>query len=667
VLARILTGAPDRPTEIRGTIPRHVEAVILKSMEKLPADRFESAADLARALGDPSFRHGPEADAAGGAAAGFWRTAALAAGGVALVLAVALGWNLTRAADPPPTTRSVFAMPQGHEIVDQLYQVASFAPDGSALVYVGSGSGGQPELRVKERGSVESRSLAGTAGAQSPEVDPTGAWVAYIAGSELRKVPLAGGPSIVLADSAMGAVGSLAWLDDSTIAYAAIGFSIRQVPEDGGSSEVIWELPEEGGQTLSLTALPGGKLLFVRCKSLCQSAADLTALDPSTGETEVLEPSVLSAWYMDPGYLVLNRPDGSVFGTGFDPGTLELAGEPIPLFENVQIDQGIIPDMEVGRSGQLLARLGGENARERNFFWVDRQGTRTSVDLSFTYYSQTFVSWKLSPDGRYVAFDRTTDGGTDMWVKELDTGPVYRLTFDEATEFRPEWSPDGEYILFVSERGENRDLYRRRANATGPVELVLDRPREISQGVWSPDGEWLLYREGTADGRDIWVVGPGSDSAAPLVADPGYDEKAPAVSPDGRWLAYESGESGQDEIYIRPFPSVEENRWQVSVGGGRHLLWGPDGREIFYVRNDDSVVVATVNPGPPFSIGSRTALFSVEGILNVQEDHSAWDIHPDGDRFLLSVPAATEESGDVYWILIDNWTTELAERLGGGR
>ncbi|MDX1676127.1 MAG: hypothetical protein R3314_15135, partial [Longimicrobiales bacterium] len=116
-----------------------------------------------------------------------------------------------------------------------------------------------------------------------------------------------------------------------------------------------------------------------------------------------------------------------------------------------------------------------------------------------------------------------------------------------------------------------------------------------------------------------------------------------------------------------PFPDVEENRWQISVGGGRHHLWSPDGREIFYVRSDDSVVVASVNPGPPFSVGSRRALFPLPDVFGTAEDHSSWDIHPDGQRFLASIPTTTPETGDVYWLMIDHWSEELETRLGGAR
>ncbi|MGK7311457.1 MAG: protein kinase domain-containing protein [Candidatus Longimicrobiales bacterium M2_2A_002] len=666
VLARILTGSPDRPTAIRGTIPRHVEAVILKAMEKLPADRFESTADFAKALQDPSFRHGEEAETAG-ASAGRWRVVALAAAGLAVVALGGWLWGATRSSERPPTMRSVFALLSGQEILDRLYKIASFAPDGSFLIYHGPGADG-PQLWIKDRDQARARPLAGTTGAQHPEVDPSGRWVAFTTGQELRKLPLSGGPSVVLADSATADIGSIAWLDDGHIVYSsAPNFRPRRVPAEGGRSEAIAVELEDSvsGGSIAYAALPGGSFLFTYCVNFCQAESIVKAWSAATGETTTLVPGALAGWYVDSGHLVFVRPNGDVFAVEFDPRSMELGGEPVPLFEGAQVDNGVIPDMEAGPSGQLLVRMGGSGNQTQSFAWLDREGRRTVVDPDFTYQLQIFAGWRLSPDDRFVAFARTTEAGSDIWIKELDEGPVYRLTFDDAAEYRPAWSPDGEHVMFVSERGDNRDLYRRRANATGPEELVLDRPREISQGTWSHDGEWLVYREGTGQGRDIWALRPDQDTAASaLVADRGYDEKAPALSPDDRWLAYESDETGQEEVYVRPFPGVEDGKWQISVSGGVEPVWGHSGREIFYIRGDGMLMAAEVDPGPPFRVGTRTELFSVADIRVSSTDHASYDVTRDDQRFLFSVPEGLETGEDTYWLMVENWTTELADLRG---
>ena len=419
---------------------------------------------------------------------------------------------------------------------------------------------------------------------------------------------------------------------------------------------------------LALSGVPGGHVLFVRCEALCRGTSDLWIWDSDREETRLLQTSVRAAWYVESGHLIMIRPGGGVFGAEFDLKSLAVTSEPVPLFEGVQLDNTVLPDMEVSLSGRAVAQMGASVGQLRSFHWVDRNGVQTPVDPEFSWTSQSFPAWRISPDGSLVAFEQTTDAGDDIWVKELDTGPVYRLTFDETPDFRPTWHPDGERVMFVSERGETRDLYQRRANATGPVELVLDREKEISQGVWSPDGEWLVYREGTAEGRDLWAFRPAQDSTPrPLIAEAGYDEKAPAISPDGRWIAYESDETGKEEIYVRPFPAVEEGKWQISVGGGREPAWAHNGRELFYIRSNDELEVAALDPGPPFNVAGRASLFSTAGLLPAGQDHRAYDVHPDDERFLFAIPQESEESGSVYWLMIDHWSTELNERLGDRR
>jgi Tol biopolymer transport system component len=672
VLARILTERPDRPTKIRATIPRHVEAVILKSMEKLPADRFDSAGDLVRALGDRSFRYGEEGP--GAAEVRRWKWISAAAGVLAIIGSIAaLAVGTRPAADAaPPTSRGVFAMPGGQGIVDGLHQVASFAPDGSFLVYSGPGPGGSgTQLWWKDRDEHTARPIGGTADAQHPEVDPTGSWVAYTRGGELRKISLAGGPSALLASGARSDLGGIAWLDDDRIAFTQ-GGAVVMLPADGGALDTLYTAAGND-IVLALTSLPGGGLLFVWCGPTCSDEPELWGWRPSMAEPVRIAEGVKAAWYVDSGHLVLVRgigstgrtTVGSLFAVPFDPETFTLDGEPTPLLEGIQIDNGIIPDVEVGRSGQLLARLGSGAAAEQQLYWVGRSGERSPVDDDFVYETQAFPGWALSPDGRRLAFTRTTDDGSDIWIKELDDGPVYRVTFHERADYRPAWHPGGDSVLFVSERSGDRDLYARRANATGQVALLIDRELEISQGTWSPDGQWLIFREGTGQGRDIWMLRRGDTVATPLLTAERYDEKAPEISPDGRWIVYESDEAGRDEVYVRPFPNVDEGKWQVSVGGGQEPRWAHSGRELFYVRGDRTLMAASIDPGPPFTVLEREELFDASDILIPDQEHTAYDIDPTDQRFIFSIPSGTPEEGSVYWMLTDHWLPELTERLGG--
>jgi Tol biopolymer transport system component len=213
----------------------------------------------------------------------------------------------------------------------------------------------------------------------------------------------------------------------------------------------------------------------------------------------------------------------------------------------------------------------------------------------------------MSPDGKRLAVKILSDAGDDIWITELDQGPLSRLTFHGERELRPGWTPDGRSVTFVSDRAGQQDVYVKRADGTGPAELLLDLDVPIWEASWSPDGTWLIVRVGGAAEaqRDILGIRPGTDSVPVQLAATEFQETAPTLSPDGRWLAYASDETGQQEVYVRPFPETEGGKWQVSTDGGRSPLWAHSGRELFYLNGAGEMVAAQVVTEPSFS-GTRS-------------------------------------------------------------
>jgi serine/threonine-protein kinase len=147
-----------------------------------------------------------------------------------------------------------------------------------------------------------------------------------------------------------------------------------------------------------------------------------------------------------------------------------------------------------------------------------------------------------------------------------------------------------------------------------------------------------------------------------------YHEAQPMISPDGRWVAYTSNESGQNQIYVRPFPEIEGGRWQVSTTGGDSPLWSPDGREIFF-RNADAVMAASLKMDPTFSVETPKTLFRGTYVGAVfafgSWDFSTWDISPDGRRFLMMKElgaVASAERGPRKITVVLNWFEELKRR-----
>ncbi len=184
---------------------------------------------------------------------------------------------------------------------------------------------------------------------------------------------------------------------------------------------------------------------------------------------------------------------------------------------------------------------------------------------------------------------------------------------------------------------------------------------------FSRDGKTLAMTEVAAgQNLDIGILSMEANYTIKLLLQEQYTEMQPKISPDGRWMAYASYESGgRAEIYVRPFPEVEGGRWQVSSNGGETPLWSPNGREIFY-RKDDAVMAASVETEGSFKSGKPEFLFrGPYVVLGANEGHP-WDISADGKRFLMMKGAGSASSttgGPRKINIVLNWFEELKQRV----
>jgi serine/threonine-protein kinase len=215
-------------------------------------------------------------------------------------------------------------------------------------------------------------------------------------------------------------------------------------------------------------------------------------------------------------------------------------------------------------------------------------------------------------------------------------------------------------------------LYRRASDGTGPEERLTTGETAQRANSISPDGAQLVFEELTPSaGYDLWMLSLSQPpQAEPLLASP-FDERDAAISPDGRWMAYESNESGQEQIYVRPFPNVADALHQVSFTGGRTPVWAANGRELFFVTRT-SVMSVPVQLTTSFKGGNPVRLFDghrylLDGRLTGGGTVRTFDVTRDGSRFLMikndgeTTIGRSEASARI--ILVQNWQEELRAKL----
>jgi serine/threonine-protein kinase len=590
-------------------------------------------------------------------------------------------WGWLRPGPAMGVARYGLAFLPGQELVDGDDPSFALAPDGSWIVYVGPAATGN-QLWIKRRDALAATPVPGTnqEGVTAPAVSPDGEWIVFQVGSQLRKVPRDGGSPITVADSVEQSTRGVAWLDDGTIVYHT-GNRLRRVSHLGGTAEVIWSSTAPAWAPRLPAPLPSARgVLFSLCDDPPFRCAEQSVwvLDFRSGEAEVLERDASRAWYTPTGHVVFVRRDGGVFAAPFDLGSLKLTGPAVPVLEGVKVDRGFYPDFAMSPSGSLLM-LAGSGARigaNAEAVWVYRDGRVAPVDSLWRFRISGNFGGALSPDGTRLAITLFGEGNNDIWIKELkelERGPLSRLTHNPGVDMRPRWKPDGRSVSFVSvaasEQGANGDVFVRRADGTLPANLLLDFEEYIHEALWSSDGKWLVLRTGgTVGTRDIWAQRVGVDSAPRRLLASDFDELAVALSPDGRWLAYQSDETGETEVYVRPFPDITADKVTVSVGGGSRPLWSHSGRELFYVNaGDRQMIAARIRTTPTFGVVERRPLFPLTGYF-LGPSYTAFDISPDDQRFLMirQLDFAQGASAPML-VLVENWFEELRARMAGGR
>jgi serine/threonine-protein kinase len=665
IVARVLTEAPRPILPQRHTIPPHLEAAVMTALEKLPADRFASAAEFSEALAGrhyvPTVRTATAAPAAATAGKGRRDPFTLALVGVAVLATAAALWGWLRPAPAPTVNRfSLFLPPeQALQPVTQSGNRVAISPDGRRLVYVGPAERGG-RLWVREHDQLTSTPIAGTEGAGTPFFSPDGRHVGFlVGGSKLRTVSLDGGPVLTLSDSVNSTGGD--WGPDGYV-YFEVDSGVARMRSSGGATELLYnalQRKEVGAEWPVLLPGAGGIVFRTRRANQAPSDYQIVAMKLPGGEPKVLMRGVY-ARYSPTGHLLVATAEGKLVAVPFDPDELEVTGSPMGLLEGLGVEgSGFAVNLGLSENGTLVYTTGGATGSRRPV-WVDRDGVESPLDPAWQPQG-VIANFALSPDGRALAVDVVQNGVNVVWVKQLPAGPYSRLTFGDSSNLRPTWSADGRSVVYVADAGPAGGTpMSRRADGTGNARTLFPPGSAWGQALETRDGRWLVLRRSIFEpGKgDIFAVRAGDTTLVPLATGPATEFDA-AVSPDGRWLAYASEESGTSEIYVRPFPDAASARWQVSAAGGTDPVWSRSGRELFYLSSQNEMTSVEVAPGAAFSFSPPRRLFSTAPYTPIIPVPS-FDVSPDGKRFLLLRETTPTDRNEL--IVVQNWVEEMKER-----
>ena len=561
-------------------------------------------------------------------------------------------WQFTRS-DTPAATVTRFSMmpPPG----DLLGLDLALSPKGTTIVYVGVRDGVQ-QLFVRNRDQLTSRPLPGSDEATAPFFSPDGASVGFFAGGSLKRVDLTGGMPRVLTRAVPRGAGA-SWSEDGTIVFASRNQTppgLMQVAAEGGTPRPLTTPAEGEGLHLLPSFAPGTQAVVYTVGQVSRpTELEVHVRSLENGEHHTLVRGS-SAMVTRDGYLLFAR-DGSLWAARFDTDTLTVAGEAVPLVQDVEVNTADgRASYAVAHDGTLVYLPSGINTgTEYTLVWVDRRGGETPAWTT----PRAFREFSMSPNGTQVAVRISRPEDTAVWVLDLDRETETRVTFEGDPAVFPTWTPDGTGLAFGSPPS------RKSADGTGEVQVLSEVPGVPN--AFAADGTMIVDLRGA--GSDLGLLEPDSDGTiVPLLHEP-FTERNAALSPDGRWIAYESNETGRTEVSVRPFPDVDTDRWRISSSGGAMPVWNPAGAELFFV-GPESLMALAYESEPTFRPNAATPLFDLapyRARADIQ-DNRRIAVDSTGERFLL-LKTLIDQTGTAptrpRLNVVLNWHTELLERV----
>jgi serine/threonine-protein kinase len=674
-LSKVIGSDPDW-TALPANTPAPIVRLLRRCLEK-PVNR--RLADIADARLDLEDALSPSTGSTAGmlpapAAVQAWRralpwvVAAASAGALAIVLISGSPWRT--APDTRPMRLGVdlgLAAPEG--TTPAAPGTFAVSPDGSNVAFVPiTPADGIRQLYLRSFDRPDAVPLPGTEDASGPFFSPDGQWVAFFASGRLKKIAVTGGEPITLCDAPLGRGG--VWDEDGTIVFS---------PDN---QDPLWRVPSAGGTPQPLTTLDagektqrwpqilqGGKAVLYSSLSPVGDAVTPARYDFNQGNLvvqalpkgarKVVVRGAFYGRYVPSGHL-LYLHDDLLLAAPFDLARLEVTGPVRPVADRLISNQvGGSAMFATSRSGTLMFVRRFMDRDIRPIAWLDRSGRSTMLRSTPSDWGEI----RFSPDGSRLAFLASDGKQDDISVEDVARDAVSRVTHYNASSGGPVWSPDGLRIAFASNLGEKEaarvpNLYWQLADGSGGLQRLTTSENAQSPSSWHPNGKILAFTELARQSHRTLMLLPmegdersGWKPGMPTVFLSGaFDLHAATFSPDGRWVAYVSNQSGQDNVYVRPFPGPG-TQTTISTAGGEFPTWSRTRHELLYAARDRRVMIVNYSvDGEAFHPDEprpwpEAQLKPQRGIVR------GFDLHPDGERLALFAPG--EKGPAPTWNRLD--------------
>jgi eukaryotic-like serine/threonine-protein kinase len=654
VLAAVVRAEPDLES-LPGSTPPRIRELARRCLTKDPKQRLQAIGEARIAIEEtisgsplpsaplPQGEGGPE---------GWVRVSPVrralpwAIAGLLAVVAVwlAVGY-IARAPKPQPVIRFEVPPPENTEFTS-LGSFLSVSPNGQSVAFITESAANAPtSLWIRAFDNLTAEQIRGTDQAFLPFWSPDGSYVGFFANDNVEKVALSGGQPQTLCTGSVQRGGT--WSQDGTILYSSQG-NLYSVPDAGGTPTLV-VTPDKArreGAYLYPQFLPDGKHFIF---SVAAETGGISIAVGSLGSKEItrLGSAGSNAFYAPPGEL-LYLSGSTLMTRPFDAKALSFTGQAVPVAENVGELGGSQGYFSVSPSG-VLAYQAGVSVTQNRMTWFNRDGK----ELGTLGPTGIYECPAISPDGDRIAVDVGPEGKADIWVYDLKRGTGSRLTFNPAYDFNPSWTPDGNQILFTSERNGPRDIYQKASNGLGATQLVYASKEAKSLDDVTPDGHYAIFDTGGGNGSQVLGVLPLTGERKPFTFVQGdFSASNAQFSPNGHYLAYVTNETGRSEVYVQTFPQ-HTGKWQISTAGGVNPAWSHDGKELYYLSpKNEMMAVGVSTNSATLQAGTPKLLFQAH-IMPPSYWRSNYVVSPDGRRFLMLVPAGETKQSSITVVV--NW------------